>query len=61
MHHPAFYLKHVVMDTGFCLRFQVEPTQVGPLSRASLCLRATWVGYTWRQRSNPVSEILYFK
>jgi hypothetical protein len=24
---PAFYLKHNVSDTGFCLRLQVKPTQ----------------------------------
>jgi hypothetical protein len=30
IHRPAFYLKHNVWETGFCLRLQVEPTQLGP-------------------------------
>jgi hypothetical protein len=34
-----FYLKHDVSETGFCFRLQVEPTQMGPIGRASLCLR----------------------
>jgi hypothetical protein len=28
-----------VSETGFCLRLQVEPTQLGPIDRASPCLR----------------------
>jgi hypothetical protein len=36
IHRPAFYLKHDVSDTGFCLRLQVEPTHVGPIDRASV-------------------------
>jgi hypothetical protein len=31
----CFYLKHNVSETGFCLRFQVEPTQLSPIDRAS--------------------------
>jgi hypothetical protein len=31
---PAFYLKHNVSETVFCLRIQVEPTQMGPIKRA---------------------------
>jgi hypothetical protein len=38
-HHPVFYLKHGVLKTRFCLRLQVEPTQLGPIARASLSLR----------------------
>jgi hypothetical protein len=30
-----FYLKHNVSETGFCLRLQVEPTQLGPIDRPS--------------------------
>jgi hypothetical protein len=33
---PVFYLKHYVSQTGFCLRLQVEPTQLVPKDRASL-------------------------
>jgi hypothetical protein len=37
---PVFYLKHGGSQTGFCLRLQAEPTQLGLINRASLCLRA---------------------
>jgi hypothetical protein len=33
------YLKHNVSENGFCLRLQVEPTQLGPIARASPYLR----------------------
>jgi hypothetical protein len=33
------YLKHDVLVAGFCLCLQVEPTQVVPIEKASLCLR----------------------
>jgi hypothetical protein len=39
IHHPVLYRKHGISETGFSLRLQEEPTQVGPLERASLCLR----------------------
>jgi hypothetical protein len=39
IHSPVFYLKHDVSEAGFCLRFQVEPTQFGPLDSASLSFR----------------------
>jgi hypothetical protein len=29
---PVFYLKHDVSDTAFCLRLQVEPTQISESS-----------------------------
>jgi hypothetical protein len=29
----CFYLKHDVSETGFCLRLQVELTQLGPIDR----------------------------
>jgi hypothetical protein len=29
MDSPAFYLKHGVSETGFSLRLQMEPTQLG--------------------------------
>jgi hypothetical protein len=34
IHRPVFYLKHSLSETGFCLRLQVEPTQVGPIEGA---------------------------
>jgi hypothetical protein len=36
IHRPAFYLKHKVLETGFCLRIPVEPTQLGPIDRVGL-------------------------
>jgi hypothetical protein len=33
--------KHNVSETGFCLRIQVKPTQLGPIDRASPYLRST--------------------
>jgi hypothetical protein len=36
---PVFYLKHDVSETGLCLRLHVEPTQVGPIEEARLCLQ----------------------
>jgi hypothetical protein len=39
IHRPVFSLKHNVLETGFCLRFQVEPTQWGPIDRPSPYLR----------------------
>jgi hypothetical protein len=41
MHRPVFYLKHDVSETGFCLRLQVEPTQLCAIAKASLCLLIT--------------------
>jgi hypothetical protein len=35
----VIYLKCDVLETGFCLRLQVDPTQLGPIDTASLCLR----------------------
>jgi hypothetical protein len=42
---------HKVLETGFCLCLQLEPTQLGPVDGASPCLR----------RQNPVSKNLCFK
>jgi hypothetical protein len=37
---PILFLfeTHNVSEIGFCLRLQVEPTQLGPIDRASLYL-----------------------
>jgi hypothetical protein len=37
---PVFYLKQDVSETGSCIRLHVEPTHMGPIDIASLCLRA---------------------
>jgi hypothetical protein len=65
IHCPALYLKHYFLETRFCLSLQVEPTQMGPTERTSLCYRTRkrldlsvgpiWVGSTWRRKENPVS------
>jgi hypothetical protein len=34
-HRPVYISKHNVSETGFCLRFQVKPTQLSPIDRAS--------------------------
>jgi hypothetical protein len=36
IHHPDD-----VSEAGFCLHLQVEPIQLGPIDRDSLCLRTT--------------------
>jgi hypothetical protein len=36
IHYTLFYLKHNVLETGFCIRIQAEPTQLGPIDRASV-------------------------
>jgi hypothetical protein len=38
-HHPVYFSKRNVSETGFCLRLQVKPTQLGPIDRASPCQR----------------------
>jgi hypothetical protein len=36
---PVYFSKHNVSETGFCLRFQVKPTQLGPIDRTRPYLR----------------------
>jgi hypothetical protein len=31
---PLYFSKHNVSETGFCLRLQVKPIQLGPIDRA---------------------------
>jgi hypothetical protein len=40
------FLKHDISGTGFCLRFQKEPTQMGPIDRAVLTGPETETSYT---------------
>jgi hypothetical protein len=53
----AFYIKHDVSETGFCLRLQVEVRR----QRLALSIGSNWVGSTWRRRQNEVSETSYLK
>jgi hypothetical protein len=39
IHRRVFHLKHSVMQIGFCLSLQVEPTHMGSIDGASLCVR----------------------
>jgi hypothetical protein len=39
MVYYVFYLKHNFAETELYLLLQVEPTQLEPIYRASLCLR----------------------
>jgi hypothetical protein len=43
---PVSYLKLNVSETGFCLRVHMEPTEFGPVDRASIHLRTgeDWSG-----------------
>jgi hypothetical protein len=36
---PVYFSKHNVSETGFCLRLQAKPTQLGQVDTASPCLR----------------------
>jgi hypothetical protein len=38
-HSPVYFSKQNVPETGFCLRLQVKPTQLGPIDRGSPYLR----------------------
>jgi hypothetical protein len=35
---PVYISKQNVSETGFCLRLQVKPTQLGPIDRAEYVL-----------------------
>jgi hypothetical protein len=66
IHRPVLYLKHDVSETGFCLRLQVEITQVGPIERASLCLCAGtqttsfyWADLKTETIQPPISRVEY--
>jgi hypothetical protein len=68
-YRPVFYLYYNVSENVFRLCLQVKNTQLGPIDRASVCLRGkrvslssrpNWIASTWRRRQNQVSETLYF-
>jgi hypothetical protein len=46
---PSLLFKTKLLETGLCLHLQVEPTQLDPTDRVSLCLPRRW-------RQNPVSN-----
>jgi hypothetical protein len=49
-HRPVYISKHNVSEAGFCLGLQIKPTQVGPIDRASPCLRkesGLWNAVFW--------------
>jgi hypothetical protein len=50
IHHPVFILNHNVSNTKFSVILQVETRQLGPIDRASHCIRPNWVGSSWRLR-----------
>jgi hypothetical protein len=53
--HHVFYLEHNALETGFCLRLQVEPTQLGPIDIASLDL---WTrGRDWLKLLDPTEYV----
>jgi hypothetical protein len=64
IHRPVYYLKHV-SETRFCLRLQVETTQIGPIDRASVCLRTpatTQIGFikpTTQHNTNHQYELAF--
>jgi hypothetical protein len=37
--HYVFYMNRDVSENGFCPRLQMEPAQLGPIAKASPCLR----------------------
>jgi hypothetical protein len=45
--HPVYFSKHNFSETGFCLCFQVKPTQLGPIDRASPYLRTPIQAPRW--------------
>jgi hypothetical protein len=38
MHGSVYIYKVDVSETGFCFHLQVDPAEVGPIDRTSLCL-----------------------
>jgi hypothetical protein len=54
-------LNHKVSETEYCLHLQVEPTQLGPMGRVSLCLwtPATLSTFHRKTEIEPVSETLF--
>jgi hypothetical protein len=47
----CFWTLSIVSETGFCLRLQVEPTQLGPIDRASPYLQTLLKSEYYQNRS----------
>jgi hypothetical protein len=47
VHRPVYIFKHNVSETGFCLRLQVKPIQLGPIARDSPYLRTPVPASRW--------------
>jgi hypothetical protein len=47
IHRPVYITEHNVSETGFSLRLQMEPTQLGPIHRASPYLRTPVPAQRW--------------
>jgi hypothetical protein len=62
IHRPVF-VKHDVSQIGFCLRLQVESTEVGPIDRAYICLRTpetTPIGFIKPKQHKPTMRVYIF-
>jgi hypothetical protein len=58
IHHSVLF-KSRRFGPGFCLRLQVEPTQLGPIDRASLCLQTT-IGFIKPTQHKPPTRVATF-
>jgi hypothetical protein len=45
-HRHDFYLQHDVSETGFCLRVQVEPSQISIKEEVSFCPRGQRLAFS---------------
>jgi hypothetical protein len=60
-HYPSsclLFKKQNVSEIGFSIRVQMEPIQMDPTERTSLCIR---IYSTWKRKQNAVSEMLRLK
>jgi hypothetical protein len=61
IHHPVFYLKHDVLETGLCLCLQAEPSQLNPIDRPSLHLRVEDYNYIQFCRLIVIQQLLFLQ
>jgi hypothetical protein len=54
--YQSFILERDISETRLCLRLQVEPTQIGPIERAILCL-LTPVGFIKPSQHRPPKRV----
>jgi hypothetical protein len=55
---PVYFSKLSVSETGFCLRLQVRPTQLGPIYRASPHLQTPMSVPRWGVLKNKQDGVL---